>query len=563
MNLKLSLVFSIILLVGISVPAFAQTSENVLINEVDINPPGDDSQSISEWVEIYNPTDSEIDLSSWEIASTTLQKKTMLIPDGTTIMPGQFLTYSYQSNWFVDINEIIELRNSDGTVIDKTPLLSDLGNDFTSWQRLYDGYDLDNSSDWKFVTSTAGSSNGKLVETQSTEQVSVSISSEKSSHLFGETAIITGSVSKEVFIVQPFFQQEPIVVTISGPDFNRVITLYPDLNLNFETTLNLHQVLGINEGTYDVKVDYAGATDSTNFSVGFEIISQDEIVDSSFAITTDNSQYIPGQTVSLTATASEIIPFEGLKFTVTDSNGVVISNGNLFPTDGKFTTSFFITTVNPSIGTYQIIAEYFDKSASSTFEVISDEKESVPISLWTDKEVYGVGETVNITGRLNNLWVDSLDIEILQTKSLSLGVGDQEGGGSVLRILDGVRLDGDSKFQYSFTIPSSDSRLGDYWIKVDKDVGSATKIIKVVENPETYVLNSEPLVISTDKPVYDFNLDNNLVIRGQITDPVTRSSFETPVVKIIISTEDGNPLEIIGLPEGGKKTFYWGNSCWL
>jgi len=189
----------------------------------------------------------------------------------------------------------------------------------------------------------------------------------------------------------------------------------------------------------------------------------------------------------------------------------------------------------------------------STFEVVEDIKESVPISLWTDKDVYGVGDTVNITGRLNNLWVPSLDLEIIQTTSLSLGVGDQSGGGSVLKILDSVRLDGDSKFQYSFTIPISDSRLGDYWIKINKDVGSATKIIKVVENPDTYVLNTEPLTISTNRLIYDFNSDNNLIINGQILNPVIRSSFEVPTVKIIIATEDGSPLEIIGLPEGGKR----------
>ena len=60
MNQNLSIVFSIFLLVGILVPAYAQTSsDNVVINEVDINPPGDDSASISEWVELYNPTDSD------------------------------------------------------------------------------------------------------------------------------------------------------------------------------------------------------------------------------------------------------------------------------------------------------------------------------------------------------------------------------------------------------------------------------------------------------------------------------------------------------------------------
>ena len=63
-----------------------------MINEVDLNPPGDDSKTISEWVELYNPTDSDVDISGWKIASTTVLKKTMTVSPGTTIKPGQYLT---------------------------------------------------------------------------------------------------------------------------------------------------------------------------------------------------------------------------------------------------------------------------------------------------------------------------------------------------------------------------------------------------------------------------------------------------------------------------------------
>jgi len=158
------------------VPAFAQTTtDHVVINEVDINPPGDDSASISEWVELYNPTDSEIDLSGWDIASTTVLKKTMTISNGTTIQSGEFLAYSYQTNWFTDSQESVELRDENGIVIDKTPIISDHANDFTSWQRIYDGYDSDSSADWKFVTSTAVSSNGKFVDSGQDKRISVNI----------------------------------------------------------------------------------------------------------------------------------------------------------------------------------------------------------------------------------------------------------------------------------------------------------------------------------------------------------------------------------------------------
>jgi len=552
MNRNLSIVFSIFLLAGILVPAYAQTnSDNVVINEVDINPYGDDSASISEWVELYNPTDSDIDLGGWEIASTTVLKKTMIIPFGTIIEPGQFLKYQHHKVWFTDSNESVELRDGNGIVIDKTPILVDTQNDFTSWQRLYDGYDLDSSDDWKFAPSTAGSSNGKLIETQESKEITVTVSSEKSSYLFGEVAVIQGSVSEEVETVKPFFQPEPIIVTISGPGLFKTVslTLFPDLNLNYDATLSLQQVLGFYEGTYNVSVNYAGATANTSFSVGFELIEQEEKVDGSLRIITDSSQYIPGQTVLISGFATEIIPYEGMKFTLTDSRGEVIANGILYPTNGEFTTNVFITTVDPGYGTYEIKAEYFTKSVSTTFEVVEDFKEDVPISLWTDKVAYGLGEEVKITGRLNQVWVSALDFEIIQTKQTAIRSSDGSNAG--FKILDGVRTMGDGSFTFSFTIPDSQIRLGDYRISVSQDVGSASVIIHAVTDPENFVISSEPLTIESDKEIYD--LGDKMIISGFIKDPFSTTSYETAAaVKISISREDGTPLEIIGLPKEAK-----------
>ena len=551
MNRNLSIVFSIFLLVGIIVPVYAQTSsDNVVINEVEINPPGDDAATVSEWVELYNPTDSDIDLGGWEIASTTVLKKTMTISYGTIIKPGQFLTYSYQTVWFTDSNESVELRDENGIVIDKTPVISDIQNDFTSWQRIYDGYDFDSSDDWKFVTSTTGSSNGKLIQTQESKEITVTVSSEKSSYLFGEVAVIEGSVSEEVFIQKPFFQSEPIIVNISGPNFYTTYQLYPDLNLNYETTLNLHQVLGINEGTYDVSVNYAEATANTSFTVGFELIEQETKEVSSLSITTDKSQYIPGQTVSITGFATEIIPLEGMKFTVKDSRGQVIYNGHLFPTNGEFSTTIFITTVNSNYGTYEIIAEYFDKSALTTFEVVEDFKESVPISLWTDKEAYEIGDTVKITGRVNQVWVSTLDLEIIQTKQSAI-VSSSSGSASGFKIQGGVTIMGDGFFSYTFTIPDNQIRLGDYRITVSKDIGSVTKFIHVVVNPDEFVASDEALTLNFDKEIYE--LGDKMIISGLIKDPFGNSSYETgSSVNISISHEDGTPLEIIGLLKEAK-----------
>src|SRR3990167_8480124 len=540
------ILFSILLLGGLVIAANAQTTDHVVINEIDINPPCDDAKSITEWVELYNPTSSKVDIGGWQIASTTILKKTMIIPSGTFIEPGKFLTFSHQSLWFTDTNELVELKDENGVVIDKTPLLSDMKNDFSSWQRTSDGYDLDNTSDWKFVISTAGSSNGKLIVAENTEGVSVSISSNKSSYLFGETATIQGNVSKQVFIVKPYFHADEILVKISGPNYDKTISLYPDLNLNYKTTLNLQQVLGINSGVYSVSVSYGGVTSQTSFSVGDEIIADNIKEDGTLSLATDKPEYLPGDTLSITGFTTKVIPFEGLKFNIKNPSGKIISTGSLYPTNGKFSTSVFLNIVNPVYGKYQITGVYFDKSALASFEVIQYIKEEKPISLWTDKEAYGLGETVVITGRLNNVWVGFMDLEIIQTRNAALATSALGGGDSGFKILDMVKISGDGSFAYSFKIPSDDIRLGDYKISVSKEVGSASKSIHVVTNTDEYVASTDPLSLSTDKVIYD--LGDVMTINGFIANPATSSSFQTASVKISISHEDGSPLEIITLP---------------
>ena len=552
MNSSIFLILSLSLVAGLFVPVYAQTaSDHVVINEVDINPPGDDASSVSEWVELYNPTNSDVNLGGWEIASTTVLKKTMTIPDNTIIKPGQFLTYSYQSVWFTDSGESVELRDKTGFVIDKTPMISDTQNNFMSWQRIYDGYGSEDSNDWKFVTSTAGSSNGKLVQTQDSNKLTLTVSTEKQSYLFGETVIIKGSVSEEVFVVKPFFQPEKITINIAGPNFKNTVTVYPDRNLNYKTSLGLHKVLGVNEGNYDVSVTYSGVTANTNFSVGLETFEQEEKAASSLSMITDKSQYIPGQLVTISGFASDIIPFQGMKFTITDSEGNVISNGNLYPTNGKFTTTVFLTTVKPVYGVYEVNAEYSDKSVSTTFEVLRDLKEDVPISLWTDKKAYGLGELVTITGRLNQVWVGNLDLEIVQTKQSSIGTSSS-GSDSGFKILDGVRITGDGTFTFTFTIPDNPLRLGDYRINVSKDIGSASTVIHAVSNPDTFVASTDPITVNSDKEIYE--IGDKMIISGFIADPFSNPSYGTGIpVNISISHEDGSPLEIIGL-KGSTRT---------
>ena len=403
MKHSLILLLSIVLMAGMLSPVYAQTiSNDVVINEVDTNPNGDDSAGPSEWVELYNPTDSDVDLSGWQIASTTVLKKTFTISDGTIISPGELLTFTYQKLWFTDSNESVELRNIDGVVIDKTPSVTDLQNNFLSWQRTYDGY-----SGWEFALATAGGSNGKFAEINESAPIVVTVSSDESSYLFDDTAIISGTVSKKMYIEKPYFQTEPILINISGPNYSQSVSLYPDTNLNYETTLNLVQVLGVNEGVYHVSVVYSGVSADASFSVGNEIILQQDQTDTAFSIQTEESEYFSGELISLTGLTTEVIPFESLQFTVTDPNGKQIASGNLFTTDGEFNTTISIPSISLIYGTYSITAQYFEQTASTTFSIVEEIVDEIApvsdsLSFTVNESEYLLNDFMTLSGSISN-----------------------------------------------------------------------------------------------------------------------------------------------------------------
>ena len=62
-----------------------QRYENVVINEVMFNPPGDHRNG--EYIELYNRGDSEIDLTGWRF----VEGVNFAFPSGTVIKPGKFL----------------------------------------------------------------------------------------------------------------------------------------------------------------------------------------------------------------------------------------------------------------------------------------------------------------------------------------------------------------------------------------------------------------------------------------------------------------------------------------
>jgi len=240
------------------------------------------------------------------------------------------------------------------------------------------------------------------------DPVSVSISSDKSSYLFDDTAIIQGTVSKVIYIEKPYFQTEPILINISGPNYYQSVSLYPDTNLNYEMTLKLVQVLGIGEGVYHVSVTYAGVTTDTSFSVGHEIIQEQDQTDTTFSIQTEESEYFSGELVMFTGSTSEIIPFESMQFTVTDPNGKQIASGNLFTADGEFNTVIPVSSYNIIYGTYAITAQYSDQTSTTTFSIVEEIIEEIDVLVsdsmhfTLDASEYVIGDSLSISGIISN-----------------------------------------------------------------------------------------------------------------------------------------------------------------
>lgn len=538
-TLSILAIFSIFVFSGI-VYAYAEESiiPNITINEIDTNPPGDDTKAISEWVELYNPTGKAVDIGGWKIASTIATKKTLTIPIGTTIKSGQFLVYSYTSLWFADVSEKVQLKDKSGQIIDETPVITDQKNDFSSWQRKFDGLDTNASNDWVFRTSSVGSSNGNpATKSSGSGEVTVSVNVDKRSYLFDETTMITGNVSKRISQEKPFFSQQQLVITIEGPGkFYKTITLYPDLNLKFKTPLKLDKVQGVMAGTYDVSVAYGGAQTFTLFSVGEQaaVTSNEEI--SELSIIADKGVYIPGQTALLSASTTKVIPLEGLKLSVYDPKGNQIYKGDLYPTKGAFSANVFMTTVKPVYGTYQVVADYGTQHSETTFELVQDVKDTEKIVLVTDKKYYGLGDLVTISGR-SNKHVVALDIAVLQT-SMSIG---KETNKNAFKLTDQVLLKGDGTFEYKVSSPTL--TLGDYRVTVSKEFGKSVTYFKIVENQTAYFETENKNFVYAEKTTYD--IGDKLVILGHVI-PKTRSTFEAIPVYVAITHEDGKPITFIG-----------------
>lgn len=137
-------------------PARAQIANYVVINEFELNPPGDDSVPGAEFVELYNPTSASVNIGGWKVSTTHGTPVTITIPAGTPIPAKGYYVVTHTTQWLDNEDESIVLRDAAGNEIDSTPRKSDPYDDARSWQRNPDGEDMNTDADWVFQTATRG-----------------------------------------------------------------------------------------------------------------------------------------------------------------------------------------------------------------------------------------------------------------------------------------------------------------------------------------------------------------------------------------------------------------------
>jgi len=93
-----------LLLIGITLATPSATSD-VEIYAFDQNPAGSDESN--EWVTFHNPSNESVDIGNWTFESTHGTAAIEWIPEGTTLYPGAYCTYTPFYRWLDNSDEAI------------------------------------------------------------------------------------------------------------------------------------------------------------------------------------------------------------------------------------------------------------------------------------------------------------------------------------------------------------------------------------------------------------------------------------------------------------------------
>lgn len=183
-------------------------SGSIVINEVELNPSGDDrSQDILEWVELYNTEDKDADISGWSLVTTHGDREITRVPPGTTIPAKGFyiqLGPGMGEQWLDNEYESVVLRDRSGSDVGRTPELTDSRDDSCAWSRYPDG-----SPYWEFMVSSRGTrASGDFCYSGSSDDALSCCFGEYDGCLWNISCLNVGDQPKRCLIEDPFIESE-------------------------------------------------------------------------------------------------------------------------------------------------------------------------------------------------------------------------------------------------------------------------------------------------------------------------------------------------------------------
>ena len=194
-----------------TIPSQAIFGMDIVINEFDPNPAAG-----PQWVELYNPTDSEFSISLWKIV-TRSTGITFTIPGGSSIAGKRYFVMDLPFPAMDPSGEVLFLLDNNGLQTDRTPLLTKPVSDNTAWARVPNGIDTDSIDDWKLQPATKGTSNSVPPPPPITPTIMCTLSS--------FVVEIGSSVTVRVFIGPP--RSAPVTIQVKRPsdlDWNNLTT---------------------------------------------------------------------------------------------------------------------------------------------------------------------------------------------------------------------------------------------------------------------------------------------------------------------------------------------------
>jgi len=138
---------------GWEVPGEASCTTRVYVNEVEANPAGVDAGN--EWIEVYNPSTFDLDLTGWFVESTHGVANRLELPEGSWVPRMGYRSFTFPTQFLDNTNESVRLLDPTLTLQDASAVRSDGANDAKTWQRVPDG-----SADWQSRSATREDSNG-------------------------------------------------------------------------------------------------------------------------------------------------------------------------------------------------------------------------------------------------------------------------------------------------------------------------------------------------------------------------------------------------------------------